>query len=335
MKIQHTVLFLCILFFAPVLPAQVGINTTNPDPSAALHINHNMKGVLLPVVDEANRATMVSNGTNVGDGMLVYDDVDDVFYFWDKTNNRWQVLNPWRSTRETSGQWSDVRLDDSYAGRNVYVGASTAPAAAKLHVEGTLRVESAAEVDGAVTAKNGMTVTGNTDVSGTLTANTVVGYGTIPVGGIIMWSGTTAPDGWALCNGANGTPDLRGRFVVGYDPGKSSGPYTATDLTENYGNIGNKGGKTGVQLAGKEQGQISFRFRRGRADTDANDGDGIEAMTVNGVDLWCHRANLEYGGSWNTTDNWTSTKNIDALAAGQAHENRPPYYVLAYIIRIK
>ncbi len=35
-------------------------------------------------------------------------------------------------------------------------------------------------------------------------------------GAIIMWSGTiaTIPSGWALCNGSNGTPDLRNRFVV-------------------------------------------------------------------------------------------------------------------------
>lgn len=34
-----------------------------------------------------------------------------------------------------------------------------------------------------------------------------------------MWSGTVAsiPAGWALCNGSNGTPDLRNRFVLGYD----------------------------------------------------------------------------------------------------------------------
>ncbi len=38
----------------------------------------------------------------------------------------------------------------------------------------------------------------------------------IPAGLIIMWQGTTAPEGWALCNGSNGTPDLRGRFIVGY-----------------------------------------------------------------------------------------------------------------------
>lgn len=38
----------------------------------------------------------------------------------------------------------------------------------------------------------------------------------MPSGGIIMWSGTIAsiPIGWFLCNGSNGTPDLRNRFVV-------------------------------------------------------------------------------------------------------------------------
>lgn len=37
----------------------------------------------------------------------------------------------------------------------------------------------------------------------------------VPVGGIIMFSGTTIPEGWLLCDGANGTPDLRDKFVVG------------------------------------------------------------------------------------------------------------------------
>ena len=40
----------------------------------------------------------------------------------------------------------------------------------------------------------------------------------VPSGGIILWSGAAnaIPTGWYLCNGSNGTPDLRGRFVVGY-----------------------------------------------------------------------------------------------------------------------
>jgi len=39
----------------------------------------------------------------------------------------------------------------------------------------------------------------------------------IPPGIILLWSGSVAsiPSGWVLCNGANSTPDLRDRFVVG------------------------------------------------------------------------------------------------------------------------
>ena len=39
----------------------------------------------------------------------------------------------------------------------------------------------------------------------------------IPSGGIIIWSGSTGsiPATWYLCDGTNGTPDLRDRFIVG------------------------------------------------------------------------------------------------------------------------
>lgn len=39
----------------------------------------------------------------------------------------------------------------------------------------------------------------------------------VPSGAIMLWSGTiaTIPSGWYLCNGSNGTPDLRNKFVVG------------------------------------------------------------------------------------------------------------------------
>lgn len=45
-----------------------------------------------------------------------------------------------------------------------------------------------------------------------------------PSGGIIMWSGSyeDIPDGWQLCDGTNGTPDLRGRFVLGAAVGPDS-----------------------------------------------------------------------------------------------------------------
>jgi hypothetical protein len=40
---------------------------------------------------------------------------------------------------------------------------------------------------------------------------------TFSTGMIILWSGAASakPDGWYICDGTNGTPDLRGRFVIG------------------------------------------------------------------------------------------------------------------------
>jgi len=38
-----------------------------------------------------------------------------------------------------------------------------------------------------------------------------------PAGSILMWSGNLVdlPDGYVICNGDNGTPDLRDRFITG------------------------------------------------------------------------------------------------------------------------
>ena len=51
----------------------------------------------------------------------------------------------------------------------------------------------------------------------------------VPTGGIIMWSGSigSIPSGYVICDGTNGTPDLRDRFVVGagtsYSVGNNGG----------------------------------------------------------------------------------------------------------------
>src|SRR3990167_9262011 len=62
-----------------------------------------------------------------------------------------------------------------------------------------------------------------------------VGY-LIPAGIIVSWSGTIAniPSGWILCDGSNGTPDLRSRFVRGApastDAGATGGSETHTHI---------------------------------------------------------------------------------------------------------
>ncbi len=45
--------------------------------------------------------------------------------------------------------------------------------------------------------------------------------GAVPSGSIIMYNGDVAPSGWTLCDGTNGSPDLRSRFIVGATSGSS------------------------------------------------------------------------------------------------------------------
>lgn len=63
------------------------------------------------------------------------------------------------------------------------------------------------------------------------------GDGIVPTGVICMWHGSLAniPSGWVLCDGTNGTPDLRDKFVRGApastNPGSTGGANTHTHGT--------------------------------------------------------------------------------------------------------
>jgi hypothetical protein len=73
----------------------------------------------------------------------------------------------------------------------------------------------------------------------------------VPSGVILMWSGTIAsiPSGWVLCNGSNGTPDLRNRFVVAAqqdDAGQAKTNLTGA-LTVSGGSVSHTHGITDPQ----------------------------------------------------------------------------------------
>lgn len=71
----------------------------------------------------------------------------------------------------------------------------------------------------------------------------------VPCGGVILWHGASnaVPKGWAICDGTNGTPDLRDRFVIGaggkYGLDATGGAVSATpDVTAGTA-------KTGISFA--------------------------------------------------------------------------------------
>jgi microcystin-dependent protein len=115
-----------------------------------------------------------------------------------------------------------------------------------------------------------------------------------------MWSGSVAsiPAGWALCNGQNGTPNLQDRFIVGagssYNPSDVGGVASVT-LTTAQMPAHNHSVATRTYSSGGG-GQGPWPFVGGPATTG-----GSISMNTAGED--------------------------------QPHENRPPYYALAYIMR--
>ena len=186
-------------------------------------------------------------------------------------------------------------------------------------------------VAGLATFSGGMTVTGavnmpavtvasasvNGDVSsaGTIRATSFTGYGTIPVGGIIMWSGSVddIPDGWALCNGdtVNGkaTPDLRGKFIVGYNPGDGD-----------YSSVGNTGGEETHTLTSSEMPKHAHTVSAQTAGYVASHNSGSEVLTYSGYKE--QRGEKDVGNS-------------GIAGEGSPHENRPPYYTLCFLMRVK
>lgn len=336
---------LCILMTN--LFAQVGINNPNPDISAVLDIKSNTKGLLIPRMSDLERRSL-SLPANT---LIVFDTVDHMMFFYDEEATQpWTAINPW-NLRDDEGSFDGLLfkrdITSNKTVRSVNIGSDTVNVNNQLNVANNMSVGriSAVSINGVTgdAPQNGLYVEGdvqansNVVVTDTTKSDVFEGFGINPIGGIIMWSGAVIdiPEGWLLCNGQqiiggtmNGqnTPNLSGRFVVGVGNNGTTN-YTAIGqvggedshvLTINEMPAHNHGGSTGDDGAFSETFTDNYRSTEGVAGlgggrTVGSDGNSNQTETISAPD---------------------HSHTISDQGGGQAHENRPSYFVLAYIMRV-
>lgn len=149
------------------------------------------------------------------------------------------------------------------------------------------------------------------------------------VGTIKLWSGSGVPEGYMLCNGSQvsiteypelykvigktynnsstkegyiNVPDLRGRFVVGMDPGDGD-----------YNKLGKQGGEAYHTLHLFEMPLHTHEYNK---------------ITIKHGKIGDNADSIPY-------PEYATANETGAAGLGRPHENRPPYYTLAYVIKVR
>lgn len=127
----------------------------------------------------------------------------------------------------------------------------------------------------------------------------------IPSGVIVMWSGATnaLPDGWALCDGNGGRPNLLDRFIVG--------------AGSSYG-VGATGGRNSMQLTVDQLPPHSHAY----VDTYFSENQGSNQG-------WFGSADSDWDNAPQSINRTTSN-----TGSNTAIDIRPLYYALAFIIKL-
>jgi microcystin-dependent protein len=331
--------------------AQIGFDNPMPNPHAVLDMKAIEKGFLIPKMSESQRFALLNTcAPNCPNGLMVYDTtMGDFFYI---RTNQWYAISAFITADVAN---NDPESDSLNLALFSNVGLGKVPDANyKLDVNGNARHRGRTNLKDTLTVYQGITVISknvsvtNLDVSvplgnfyaaSKLTAKDFSSdisvknvNGPIPKGGIIMWSGSLAsiPTGWALCDGNYGTPDLRERFVVG---ASSTGSYTVSSA----GGI-NKHTLTVNELPNhthtgstNSAGSHSHRYK---GDTDVSSipfaCDGSDEPSKSSGRIGGDPE--DYAGE--AAGDHQHTLTIGNAGSGQSHENRPPYYALAYIMKI-
>ena len=211
-----------------------------------------------------------------------------------------------------------------------------------INVGGTLTVASGQTL----TLTKGATLkveTGATvaDASGNdlfaLAVNAAVGQAA-PRGVIVMWSGAAdaVPAGWALCNGANGTPDLTGRFIVG-----AGSKYNDKNKAGDDGSVYNKGDVGGARTVSLTKSQMPNHSHLYPNEQELVNAGATKKHNAGATMVNIKEKGYQRGGDDDGRISRTGSAGGDATDTvvgtdgyAEAHENRPPYYALCFIMKL-
>ena len=159
----------------------------------------------------------------------------------------------------------------------------------------------------------------------------------VPSGAILLWSGSVAsiPSGWVLCNGANGTPNLQDRFIVGagsaYAVNATGGSSDAIVVEHTHALTGT------TASAGAHQHFNVFNAEAG------NEGSLSSSTTIVRRGSFGSDYNYDFAstgsaaniGLTSSAGAHTHTLTGTTASAGSSgiNQNLPPYYALAYIMK--
>lgn len=144
----------------------------------------------------------------------------------------------------------------------------------------------------------------------------------VPSGCILIWSGSTGsiPSGFLLCDGTNGTPDLRNSFIIGagnsYTVGQTGG---TSSITLTQGNLPN------VNFAATSVVTDPGHYHNSYGNGAPNGGGAGSALTVSGGSGPEPTQSAVTGITVATT--------VASGGSGTAIPILPPYYALAYIMK--
>ena len=237
---------------------------------------------------------------------------------------------------------------------NIGIG-NNSPGTAKMNIQGATSDNTAyglyvknSNNTAILTVRNDVRVgIGKDNPAGTLDVQGKIkeyGYELLPRGVIVMWSGsiTSIPQGWALCDGGTytapdgtqvTTPNLKDRFIVGaggsYQVGATGGEATHTltvaEIPSHYHTVDPP--LTQTTTTGAHSHSLS-NVPRGDVDGWSND----ILRTSNRNDGGINQSTSLAGDHYHTVD--IPAFNSGSTGGGQPHENRPPYYALAFIMKL-